>query len=126
MNKKTDLTIAATTRRGLAALALSLIFVAAMLPRPLFAEQQQPALAPAAAAKGPTVFAAASMKTALDAVAAAWTAETGKIPANRLRLLRCIGEADRARCPSRYFHLRRPDLDGLSRKGQTHPVENAA
>ncbi|WGJ14795.1 molybdate ABC transporter substrate-binding protein [Methylocapsa sp. D3K7] len=80
MNKKTDLTIAATTRRGLATLALSLIFVAAMLPRPLFAQQQQPALAPAAAAKGPTVFAAASMKTALDAVAAAWTAETGKTP----------------------------------------------
>lgn len=80
MNKKTDLTIAATTRRGLAALVLSLIFVAAMLPRPLFAEQQQPAQASPAAAKGPTVFAAASMKTALDAVAAAWTAETGKTP----------------------------------------------
>ncbi len=79
MNKRTNLTIMAN-RRGLAALVLSLIFVAAMLPRPLFAEQQQPAQATPAAAKGPTVFAAASMKTALDAVAAAWTAETGKTP----------------------------------------------
>ena len=41
------------------------------------------ALAPASAARaesgaGPTVFAAASMKTALDAIAAAWKAKTGK------------------------------------------------
>ena len=40
------------------------------------------ALAPVAAtadqAKGPLVFAAASMKTALDAIATAWTAKTGK------------------------------------------------
>lgn len=31
-----------------------------------------------AAAKGPTIFAAASMKTALDAIAAGWTAKTGE------------------------------------------------
>jgi molybdate transport system substrate-binding protein len=37
------------------------------------------AQAPAPTA-GPTVFAAASMKTALDAIAGAWTAQTGKSP----------------------------------------------
>ena len=31
-------------------------------------------------AKGPTIFAAASLKTALDAIATAWTARTGKTP----------------------------------------------
>ena len=31
-------------------------------------------------AKGPTIFAAASMKTALDAIAVAWTTQTGKVP----------------------------------------------
>jgi molybdate transport system substrate-binding protein len=31
-------------------------------------------------AAGPTIFAAASMKTALDAIAVAWTAKTGKSP----------------------------------------------
>ena len=35
---------------------------------------------PAAAADGPTVFAAASMKTALDAIAAKFAAKTGKTP----------------------------------------------
>ncbi len=35
---------------------------------------------PAWAADGPTVFAAASMKTALDAIAAKYTAKTGKVP----------------------------------------------
>lgn len=34
----------------------------------------------AAPTAGPTIFAAASMKTALDAIAAAWTAQTGKSP----------------------------------------------
>ena len=37
-------------------------------------------VAPASTAKGPTIFAAASMKTALDAIAAAWTTKTGKAP----------------------------------------------
>jgi molybdate transport system substrate-binding protein len=77
MNQKINLTITAT-RRGFVTLVLSLVFAAAALPRPGFAEQ--PALAPAATTKGPVVFAAASMKTALDAAAAAWTAETGKAP----------------------------------------------
>jgi len=44
-----------------------------------FAEQPT-AAGQKATTKGPVVFAAASMKTALDAVAAAWTAETGKTP----------------------------------------------
>jgi molybdate transport system substrate-binding protein len=76
MYQKTSLTITAT-RRGLAALVFGLVIAAVALPR--FGFAQQPA-APKATAKGPVVFAAASMKTALDAVAAAWTAETGKTP----------------------------------------------
>jgi len=67
------------TRRGLAVLAFSLVIAAATLSRPGFAEQPAAAVQNATT-KGPVVFAAASMKTALDAVAAAWTAETGKIP----------------------------------------------
>jgi len=77
MNQKINLTITAT-RRGFVTFVLALVFAAAALPRPGFAEQ--PALAPAVTTKGPVVFAAASMKTALDAAAAAWTAETGKTP----------------------------------------------
>jgi molybdate transport system substrate-binding protein len=78
MNQKINL-IYTANRRGLFTLVLSLMFAAAAHPRLGFAEQQQPALTPTAT-KGPVVFAAASMKTALDAVAAAWTAETGKTP----------------------------------------------
>jgi molybdate transport system substrate-binding protein len=63
--------------RGLAALAFGLVIVAVLLSRPGLA--QQPAAAEATA-KGPVVFAAASMKTALDAVAVSWTAETGRTP----------------------------------------------
>ena len=77
MNQKINLTITAT-RRGFVTFVLALVFAAAALSRPGFAEQ--PALAPAVTTKGPVVFAAASMKTALDAAAAAWTAETGKTP----------------------------------------------
>jgi molybdate transport system substrate-binding protein len=77
MNQKINLTITAT-RRGFVIFVLALVFAAAALSRPGFAEQ--PALAPAVTTKGPVVFAAASMKTALDAAAAAWTAETGKTP----------------------------------------------
>jgi molybdate transport system substrate-binding protein len=77
MIQKTSLTIAAT-RRGLAALAFGLVIASIALPQPGFS--QQPA-APKSTAKGPVVFAAASMKTALDAVASAWAAETGKTPA---------------------------------------------
>jgi len=65
------------TRRRFNALFLAFAIAAAALPRSGFA--QQPA-APKATSKGPVVFAAASMKTALDAVAAAWTADTGKSP----------------------------------------------
>nr|WP_036261419.1 molybdate ABC transporter substrate-binding protein [Methylocapsa aurea] len=67
------------TRRRLQALALALVMAGAALPRPGLAEQTAapPAAAPAAST-GTVVFAAASMKNALDAVAAAWKADTGK------------------------------------------------
>ncbi len=78
MYRQTSVSMTAT-RRGLAVLAFSLVIAAATLSRPGFAEQPAAAVQNATT-KGPVVFAAASMKTALDAVAAAWTAETGKIP----------------------------------------------
>jgi molybdate transport system substrate-binding protein len=69
----------AVTRRGLATLAFSLLIAAIALPRTGFAgEAAAQPTAPAGADKGPVVFAAASMKTALDAVAAAWKANSGK------------------------------------------------
>ncbi len=78
MCQKASLMIAAT-RRGFAALVFSLVIAAVALPRPGFAGEAaaQPAV-PAGAGKGPVVFAAASMKTALDAVATDWKANSGK------------------------------------------------
>jgi molybdate transport system substrate-binding protein len=62
------------SQRGLAAFALGLMLAAAtLLPWPSLAEQ------PEVTGKGPLVFAAASLKTALDKIAAAWAAETGEI-----------------------------------------------
>jgi len=68
------------TRRklGLAPLAFALFgFVAPQL----HAETAAPAPAATAATDGPVIFAAASMKTALDAIAVAWKAQGGKAPA---------------------------------------------
>jgi molybdate transport system substrate-binding protein len=65
------------TRRGLATFLLALAIAIAAPPPSGFAEQP----AGASPTKGPVIFAAASMKTALDAVAAAWSAETGLTPA---------------------------------------------
>jgi molybdate transport system substrate-binding protein len=65
-----------TTRRRLGRLALGVAIGAVAFTRSaLGAETAPPATGTAAA---PIVFAAASMKTALDAVAAAWKADTGK------------------------------------------------
>ena len=50
-------------------LGTRVLLLAATLAAPLQARAE---------ASGPTIFAAASMKTALDAIAAAWTAKTGK------------------------------------------------
>jgi molybdate transport system substrate-binding protein len=61
------------SRRALARLALALGLACAGLQSAALAQ------APAPTA-GPTIFAAASMKTALDAIAAAWTVQTGKSP----------------------------------------------
>jgi molybdate transport system substrate-binding protein len=61
-------------RRGLVAFAFGLMLATAtLLFRPLFAQP------PEASGKGAVVFAAASLKTALDSIAAAWGAKTGKI-----------------------------------------------
>jgi len=63
------------TRRRLSSLAFGLT-IAVVLAQSVFGGEGMPAAAPDTAA--PVVFAAASMKTALDAVAAAWQAQTGK------------------------------------------------
>lgn len=68
------------TRRRFKALGLFLAIACAALPRPTLAEQPAPSTAPKATAAGPVIFAAASMKTALDAIAASWTAEAGRTP----------------------------------------------
>lgn len=60
------------SRPAMNALALCLALAWAGLPGMASAQ--------AASAAGPTVFAAASMKTALDAIAASWTAQNGKAP----------------------------------------------
>ena len=78
MCQKASLMITAT-RRGLATLVFSLLIAAVALPRPGFAgDAAAPPAVPAGADTGPVVFAAASMKTALDAVAAAWKESSGK------------------------------------------------
>lgn len=61
------------TRKSLVSLILAL--AVAVCTQPGFAQQTAPSKAPE---KAPIIFAAASMKTALDAVAEAWKAETGK------------------------------------------------
>jgi molybdate transport system substrate-binding protein len=76
MNQKINLAITAA-QRGLAVLVFGLAITLAAQSGFV---QQPAAAAPKATTKGPVVFAAASMKTALDTVAAAWTAETGKTP----------------------------------------------
>jgi molybdate transport system substrate-binding protein len=63
------------TRRRHSSLAFGLA-IAVVLAQSVFGGEGMPAAAPDTAA--PVVFAAASMKTALDAVAAAWQAQTGK------------------------------------------------
>jgi len=67
------------TRRKLG--SVFLVFASlALLPLGALAESPAPAAAPAATADGPVVFAAASLKTALDAIAADWKAQGGKAP----------------------------------------------
>lgn len=76
MPRKTSLkNITRRRRLRLARWGLGLVIAAAaLLLRPSFAQQ------PEASGKGPVVFAAASLKSALDSVAAAWEKETGKMP----------------------------------------------
>jgi molybdate transport system substrate-binding protein len=72
----TDLTIEAT-RRGLSSLMFGLAIAGVVFPGYLFGAEGAPTAAPGSE-PAPIVFAAASMKTALDAAAAAWKADTGK------------------------------------------------
>ncbi len=67
----------ATTRRRLRRLLLGLAIGAVVFTRSVLGAETAPAAALDTAA-APVVFAAASMKTALDAVAAAWKADSGK------------------------------------------------
>ena len=78
MNQKTNLTISGHAAR-IGCPRVQFNFRGRHAPRPC-SPSSSSLRAPTATAKGPSVFAAASMKTALDAVAAAWTAETGKTP----------------------------------------------
>ena len=71
----TDLTI--DTRRVLSSLMLGLAIGAVAFTRSVLGGEGMPAPAPGSE-PAPVVFAAASMKTALDAAAAAWKADTGK------------------------------------------------
>ncbi len=63
------------TRRRFQSFALAAIILGGQLPRVVFAA---PPAHPSSKTTPVTIFAAASMKTALDAVAEAWKAETGK------------------------------------------------
>jgi molybdate transport system substrate-binding protein len=67
----------AVARRNVGPFFVVLAFAVLMLPGELFAGQDFPAAAPSSN-PAPIVFAAASMETALDAIAATWKAETGK------------------------------------------------
>ena len=60
------------------------------------------------------VFAAASLKNALDAVNAQWQKETGKKADHLLCRELGAGQADRAGRAGADVHLRRSRLDGLS------------
>jgi molybdate transport system substrate-binding protein len=65
------------SRRPLRPCLFALAFAVLALPGKLLAGQDVPGVAPLSS-QAPIVFAAASMETALDAVAAAWKADTGK------------------------------------------------
>jgi molybdate transport system substrate-binding protein len=65
------------TRRVLSSMIFGLAIAVVVFTRSVFGGEGAPASPPDTAA-APVVFAAASMKTALDAVAAAWKADTGK------------------------------------------------
>jgi molybdate transport system substrate-binding protein len=66
-----------TMRRRLGRLAPGLAIAAVAFTRSVLGAETAPTTAPDTAS-APVVFAAASMKTALDAAAAAWKADTGK------------------------------------------------
>ena len=66
------------------------------------------------------VFAAASLKTALDEVNAAYQATSGADGQVLVRRQLRPGPADRAGRSGRPLHLRRPRLDGLSGRTQPH------
>ena len=82
------------------------------------------ALALAIAATGPvvaaagdvTVFAAASLKDALDGINAEWQKETGKHAAISYAASSALAKQIESGGAGRHLHLRRSRLDGLSRQ----------
>ncbi len=100
-------------------LAFTILLVPA-LPQ-AFAQDSKATTAPAAAQdKVLTVFAAASMKNALDEVNAAYTAKSGVKVCGQLRRQFGSRQAARARCAGRHLHLRRYRLDGLLHRQEDH------
>ena len=71
------------------------------------------------------VFAAASLKNALDDAAAASSSEGGAPVKNLLRGEFGAGQADRERRAGRHLHLGRSRLDGLPAKAQSDPAGDA-
>ena len=70
-----------------------------------------------------TVFAAASLKNALDDVAAAYKAETGKTVADQLRRQLALAKQIEEARAGRHLLLRRPRLDGLPRGAEPDPKD---
>ena len=98
----------ALTRRSLFGLALAL----AALPTVPLAS---------AHAEDVTVFAAASLKNALDDVAAAYKAETGKNVLISYAASNALAKQIEEAAPGRHLLLRRPRLDGLPRGAEPDP-----
>ena len=73
---------------------------------------------PPAMAQDVTVFAAASLKNALDDVNAAWKAETGKEAAISYAASSALAKQIEEGGAGRRLRLRRPRLDGLSRRAE--------
>ena len=94
------------TRRGFAASLAAGWLAAALLAAP-------------AAAQDVTVFAAASLKNALDDVSADWKAEAGKEATISYAASSALAKQIEQGRPGRHLHLRRPRLDGLSRGAAT-------
>ena len=93
----------------LAGLLLAFAVSLAAIPTPAAAQD-----------KSLTVFAAASMKNALDEIDAAYTAKIGGQDHGELCRKLGIGKTDRTGRAGRRVHLRRHRLDGLRDRQEDH------